>query len=105
MKRYVWLFLLFNILLILFSTRMRADIDCMDNSFHLDRSCGPDFKKYHHVQCNCPCSRYRHSFNRGRCEQCWHYRAPRALEIVRYQPSEQCEPEQRACTSVCRTNR
>ena len=97
MKRYVWYFLLVNLILIIAHTSMKADMDCLDNSFHLDRSCGPDFKKYHHVQCNCPCNRYLRSFIKGRCEQCWHYRVPRPLEIVRYTPPIKCAPAQPKC--------
>lgn len=64
------------------STILHGEIGCMDNSKHMDYSDGPDYKEYHYVQCNCECSRYAQSFNRGRCERCWHYRSPRPLEFV-----------------------
>lgn len=105
MKKYVRYFLFFNLIVALINTGIRADMDCMDNSFHLDRSCGPDFKRYHHVQCNCPCTRYAQSFIRGRCEQCRHYRAPQPLEIVRYNKATKCaQPKTECSQSSCKAH-
>lgn len=51
-----------------------GQVGCMDNSKHMDPKAGPDFKTYHYVYCTCPCQRYAHSNDRGRCEKCLHYR-------------------------------
>lgn len=59
-----------------------ADDGCMDNSKHLDTRDGYDYKKYHYVFCTCPCDRYFHSDDRGLCEQCMHYRAPKDIQWV-----------------------
>ncbi len=52
---------------------------CMDNSYHVDRCAGYDYKNYHQVTCLCPCERYPHLFERGTCRKCWHYRVPSPL--------------------------
>ncbi len=57
----------------------RAEFGCMDNSKHTCIADGYDYKKYHYVCCTCPCDRYAHSFDRGRCEICLHFRAPKNI--------------------------
>jgi len=51
---------------------MQAETGCIDNSWHLAKAY--DAKEYHLVSCNCPCSRYFRSEDRGRCEKCGHFR-------------------------------
>jgi hypothetical protein len=59
-----------------------TEFGCMDNSKHLCTANGYDYKKYHYVCCNCPCDRYAQSFDRGRCEECLHFRAPKNIVVT-----------------------
>lgn len=83
MRKLLFLFKIFVLISIQF-VALRAEMGCMDNSFHLDSSKGCDNKKYHYVQCSCPCNEYRQSFNRGCCDKCLHYRDPQSLEFIKY---------------------
>jgi hypothetical protein len=62
---------------------IRAEIGCIDNSYHMD-PCMPwcDDKQYHYVNCSCPCSQYAQSFDRGRCERCEHFHVPKPFIII-----------------------
>lgn len=64
---------IFLLLALAIISEATAKMGCMDNSKHGDTSNGYDYKNYHYVYCTCPCERYKQSFNRGRCEQCWHF--------------------------------
>ncbi|MGB8468431.1 MAG: hypothetical protein WCE21_05505 [Candidatus Babeliales bacterium] len=74
-----------------FTSITRPDNNCMDNSKYGDLSDGFDYKKYYHAQCNCPCERYTHSYKRGLCEQCLHYRAPQPLSEKQQKLISVCE--------------
>ena len=68
---------------ILFSTNsLFGTIGCMDNSYHIKQKF--DHKRYHYVQCNCPCHKYINSFVKGVCPQCGHYHDPRDFEVLTY---------------------
>ena len=97
MRKYLWYIIALNLIVALMNSTVRGNEDCMDNSKHLDRRTGPDFKKYHYVGCTCPCTQYAQLFNRGRCERCWHYRAPQPLEIVRYDPKACYHSKKASC--------
>ena len=47
---------------------LKSDMDCLNDRLYC--------RRYEPVCCTCPCSRYHHSYDRGRCEQCLHFRAP-----------------------------
>jgi len=91
---------IYSIFFMIFSfTTIFPQIGCIDNSKHLDTSDGCDDKRYHYVYCTCNCERYLRTYNRGRCEQCWHYHIPQELIVVRYNPHEEY-PE---CPDYCIT--
>lgn len=54
---------------------LRAEIGCMDNSYHGDTNHGYDYKSYHYVSCYCPCHKYVQTMDRGCCLKCGHYRS------------------------------
>jgi hypothetical protein len=56
------------------SASLRAELGCMDNSYHLTQRY--DAKEYHYVQCNCDCSKERQFPQRAQCSQCLHYHTP-----------------------------
>ncbi len=58
----------------------KAEIGCMDNSWHLQKRY--DYKEYHFVSCNCPCSKGKLLNDRGKCLSCQHYRDPQPFIIV-----------------------
>lgn len=60
----------------------RAEVGCMDNSYHMKHAA--DHKTYHYVQCNCTCKHHKMSTDRGICSKCGHYRDPGSFEVVRY---------------------
>lgn len=80
------------LLIIMFTNTfaLKAEVGCIDNSKHLDTWDGPDYKKYHYVDCTCPCDRYYHSYDRGLCEICMHYRAPKDISWVAWR-SDECQ--------------
>ena len=80
MKSHYFLFFPFLVLLVV--QVCKADIGCMDNSYHAQCCDQVDLKRYHFVECTCPCDKYAHSFNRGRCEKCWHFRIPKSIYVV-----------------------
>lgn len=53
---------------------LKAEIGCMDNSYHGDTNYGYDYKAYHYVECYCPCQKYVQDMDRGYCLKCGHYR-------------------------------
>ncbi|MCK5632999.1 hypothetical protein KAH94_04570 [bacterium] len=63
-----------------------GQIGCMDNSHHLKTEF--DSKTYHYVQCNCECSKYKQSSDRGICSNCKHYHEPINIEIVNVSKKE-----------------
>lgn len=71
----------FALLALASTIQMKADPDCMDNSWHLEKA--NDNKEYHIVQCNCPCAK-RHKIlaDRGMCSQCGHFRDPKPFIIM-----------------------
>lgn len=71
--------IIFSLLIISLWSSVHPEIGCIDNSQYTDISCGYDYKKYYLACCNCPCDRYAHSYKRGRCERCLHFRAPKPL--------------------------
>ncbi|MGE0206513.1 MAG: hypothetical protein AB7R69_01565 [Candidatus Babeliales bacterium] len=75
---------------------LKAEVGCMDNSKYANTYDGYDYKKYHLVYCSCPCDRYFHAYNRGRCEKCLHFRAPKQIQWKRWQDK---------CYSFSRTER
>lgn len=64
------------VIIFLQASTLMAELGCMDYSKHTYTADGYDYKKFYFTRCNCPCWRYFHSFKRGRCERCGHYRAP-----------------------------
>lgn len=60
---------------------LRASVDCMDTSYHLEVCC--DTKELHEVECLCPCEKqYKLSPVRGECPKCGHYRIRDSREIT-----------------------
>jgi hypothetical protein len=70
MKKYML------VLSICLPNMLYSAIGCMDNSKYTNRSDGYDYKTYHHVGCACRCQRYAHSYERGMCTHCGHFRVP-----------------------------
>lgn len=84
MKKLFILFKIFMLITIQF-VALRAEFGCMDNSYHMQEAeagvtC--DDKKYHYVNCSCPCDEYLQAYDRGRCTKCLHYRAPLTYKIL-----------------------
>jgi hypothetical protein len=75
--------------ILLLAATLKAEVGCIDKSKHLDTWDGPDYKKYHYVDCTCPCDRYYHSYDRGLCEICMHYRAPKDIAWAPWRPELQ----------------
>lgn len=59
----------------------RAEIGCMDNSQHTKESF--DSKVLYFCDCNCQCSKYKLSEDRGQCPKCGHYREPKKFEVIK----------------------
>ena len=78
-------------LLCLQSILIKTEVGCLDNSKHLDTWDGPDYKKYHYVDCTCHCDRYKHSYDRGLCMICMHYRAPKDINWAPWRETN-CAP-------------
>jgi len=53
--------------------KLEANRQCLNDRLHCER--------YQAVCCDCPCDRYKQSYNRGRCERCLHFRAPENYQI------------------------
>ena len=51
----------------------KANIGCMDNSYHLAKK--GDTKAMHYVSCNCPCNQ-KTILRKGQCLTCQHYHLP-----------------------------
>ncbi len=49
----------------------------MDNSYHMQKP--RDFKNYHYVHCDCPCTDVMDE--RGKCRRCFHKGNPNRGEI------------------------
>lgn len=60
---------------------LKADRNCLDNSYHVSPWVRYDYKNYHRVQCTCRCDGYAHLLDRGTCRSCGHYRKPKELKI------------------------
>lgn len=77
MKKTIYIFL--ALMVLTSGSGLRTEVGCMDISKHKDTSDGYDYKKLHYVQCNCPCSRYKHLAKRGKCIKCGHYHGTKPL--------------------------
>ena len=81
MKNLKYLILIFASLNI---SRINSAIGCMEHSYHMYCPC--DYKKYHYVACDCPCSDI--IGERGTCRICYHYGNPVRGEINTLQLEE-----------------
>ena len=84
------------------SSTLKTNMDCIDNSHHLQQKY--DHKEYHPVDggCNCPCEKkYKLYPGRGQCSKCGHYRVPRSTIIVRATNST-LQKGLKACTTKSR---
>jgi len=77
MKKTIFILL---IVALTHTNSMQPAIGCMDKSYHVKKKY--DYKVYHYVQCNCPCHKYVHSFDRGICPQCGHYHDPGEFNVL-----------------------
>ena len=80
MRLLFWLTLLL-LVLIKFPGLLKAEMNCLDNSYHLTKPY--DYKNYHFVACTCPCTEYQNFENRGQCQQCLHFHVPRNWKVIR----------------------
>src|SRR3972149_6678246 len=74
---------LFLFCLFISEAKLKGDVDCLDNSWHLKQS--HDAKEYHLAGCNHNCYTDRRGTitnDRGYCTICRHYRDARPFHIV-----------------------
>ena len=79
----LWLPLL---IFITIATPLFARIGCLDNSAHLEQRF--DYKKYHFVQCNCPCEQAYSLTKNGSCTECGHRRDDVLITSVTTDPTK-----------------
>ena len=76
----LWLVLAF------IATPLYARIGCLDKSMHLEQRF--DYKKYHFVQCNCPCEQSYELKKNGTCTECGHRRDDVLVQFVTTDPAK-----------------
>lgn len=73
-------------LFMLSATPLFARIGCLDKSMHLQQRF--DYKKYHFVQCNCPCEQAYALKKNGTCTECGHRRDDVLIQFVTTDPNQ-----------------
>lgn len=61
-----------------------ARVGCLDKSMHLEQKF--DYKKFHFVQCNCPCEQEYEMTKNGTCTKCSHRRDEVLMSQVNTDP-------------------
>lgn len=74
------------VLLMFIAIPLYARIGCLDKSAHLEQRF--DYKKYHFVQCNCPCEQAYSLTKNGSCTECGHRRDEVLIKCVTTDPTQ-----------------